>query len=71
MPEYLLAPFEITGFVTYPVTLEAALVKIAELETQVETANNRFIEIRLLQRDLSIKGQEKRDGSQKESGNTR
>lgn len=49
MPSHLLAPLEITGFVTYPVTLEAALVKIAELEKQVDLANDRFVEIKKLQ----------------------
>lgn len=49
MPSHLLSPLEITGFVIYPVTLEAALVKISELEKQVELANDRFKEIKLLQ----------------------
>lgn len=49
MPQHLLVPLKITGFVTYPVTIEAALVKISELEKQVELANDRFSELKNLQ----------------------
>lgn len=49
MPQHLLVPLKITGFVIYPVTIEAALVKISELEKQVELANDRFSELKNLQ----------------------
>ncbi len=55
MPQHLLANLEITGFVIYPITIEAALVKIAELEKQVELANDRFTEIKKLQAAPAIK----------------
>lgn len=55
VPAQLLTPLEITGFVSYPVTLEAALVKIAELEKQVETANDRFVEIKNMQVKPALK----------------